>query len=626
MCLVVLIVSFWGITSLMNCIHLGETDGSSFSTSPHLIQSNSPSVLSDDDISIPPELRMHKIGEQFFDIHAPLDFDVLRAKIELGDKRGFWIVDQKEKKMDFLNAELRFQSPKVNWYIQEGLESDQQQWLTMIESFEASIFQPMIERFGEDEFSDAEPITILYANLYGVGGYFRSADRYTKMLNPFSNEESMIYINASVGPVGTSEFFRTLSHELQHLIHYKSDPTEETWVNEGLSGLAEFLVGYPPESWEIFMGNPTVSLLNWSPTGSHSLGQYGGSSLFFTYLFHSTGGFDSLSSFVEIPDDGIQGVNVFLTELGLQKNFLNLYEEWIVANLIGVSGSGFYPPIDKPLRPSNYLGLDDEINVELEQFSVSYTEIELSHGPISVEFNGQNRNMIFPEPESVNQGCWWGNSGDSIHSKLTRKVNLLGLKDPTFNFEVWYEIEENWDYAYVSISEDYGFTWDLIPGKYTTSQNPFGGSWGTGYSGSSGGWVKEEISLSEYLGAEILLRVNYVTDDALTENGICVSNLRVTEIDSLIDYPLYDNEWYGDGFFWQNNKLTQSFVVWVVEFYLDSEPSVRKVILNEVNDAKINLLGFSQGSSRVVVIVSPVSQSTQLNASYSLKHFQTPFD
>ena len=317
-------------------------------------------------------------------------------------------------------------------------------------------------------------------------------------------------------------------------------------------------------------------------------------------------------------------VNIFLKELGLQKNFLNLYEEWLVANLIGINGSGFYPPIDKPLLPSYYLRLDDTINVELEQFSASYTEIEFSHGPITVEFNGQNRNMIFPEPESVNQGCWWGNSGDSIHSKLTRRVNLFGVKDPTFNFEIWYDIEENWDYAYVSISKDDGFTWELIPGLYTTKQNPFGVSLGAGYSGSSEGWVKEEISLSEYVGSEILLSMNYVTDDALTGNGICVSNLRVTEIDSLINYSLDNNEWYGDGFFRQNNNLIQPFVVWVVEFDGNSDASARKVILNQDNDAEIKLLGLGKGSSRVVVIVSPVSQSTPLNASYSLKLFQTP--
>ena len=136
--------------------------------------------------------------------------------------------------------------------------------------------------------------------------------------------------------------------------------------------------------------------------------------------------------------------------------------------------------------------------------------------------------------------------------------------------------------------------------------------------------MKEEISLSEYVGSEILLSMNYVTDDALTGNGICVSNLRVTEIDSLINYSLDDNQWYGDGFFWQNNNLIQPFVVWVVEFDGNSDASARKVILNQANDAEIKLLGLGKGSSRVVVIVSPVSQSTPLNASYSLKLFQTP--
>lgn len=620
--LVVLVFSCWGITSLTNCVDVGEPYPNSFSPPPPLSASKLPPELRGTDVPIPPELDMNKIGEQYFGVHAPLDFESLRSEIEIGDKRGFWVVNQEEKQMEFLLGELRFQSPKVNWYIEEGLEANEEQWLTMVEIFETSILASVLERFGEIELLDAQPITIFYADLDGVGGYFRSADNYSTMLNPFSNEESMIYINASFAPIGTSQLFRTLSHELQHLTHYNIDSSEETWVNEGLSGLAEFLVGYSPRSWDIFMDNPTVSLINWSPTGSHSLGQYGASSLFFTYLFYSTGGFDSLSSFVEIPDDGVHGVDVFLNKLGLQKQFLNLYEEWIVANLVGINDSEFYPPTDKRPLSSNNLELGSEINERMEQFSVSYTEIELSDGPIAVEFNGQSNNLVFPDLESVDTGCWWGNSGDSIHSTLTRKVNLLGLKEPTFKFEVWYEIEENWDYAYVSISEDDGFTWELTPGLHTTNGNPFGISLGPGYSGSSEGWLKEEISLSGYVGSEILLRLNYVTDDALTGNGICVSNLSVSEIDSIIDYPISNNEWYGDGFFWQNNHLSQPFVVWVVEFFGDSEHLIRKVNLNESNYAKINLPKRSQTSNRVVVIVSPVSQLTQLDASYSLKLFQ----
>ena len=72
---------------------------------------------------------------------------------------------------------------------------------------------------------------------------------------------------------------------------------------------------------------------------------------------------------------------------------------------------------------------------------------------------------------------------------------------------------------------------------------------GPGYSGTSDGWVEEEIPLSEYVGSEIILRFHYITDEAVNGHGICVANPRITEIDSLFDFPWLKHEWYGDGFF-----------------------------------------------------------------------------
>jgi hypothetical protein len=71
--------------------------------------------------------------------------------------------------------------------------------------------------------------------------------------------------------------------------------------------------------------------------------------------------------------------------------------------------------------------------------------------------------------------------------------------------------------------------------------------------------------------------------------------------------------------FLQNNHFAQPFVVWVVEFYNDSETFSRKIVLDQSNDATFDLGGFSHGVARVVVVVSPVSEYTRLKAHYSMK-------
>ena len=103
---------------------------------------------------------------------------------------------------------------------------------------------------------------------------------------------------------------------------------------------------------------------------------------------------------------------------------------------------------------------------------------------------------------------------------LTRAFDLTGLSQATLEVWLWYDIEEDWDYAYIEVSTDAGQTWDILRGQYTTDSNPNGNSFGHAYSGKSGSadeapdWVEEEIDLAPYVGQEILLRFEYITDGA----------------------------------------------------------------------------------------------------------------
>jgi hypothetical protein len=62
-------------------------------------------------------------------------------------------------------------------------------------------------------------------------------------MKPRSNEREMIYVTSSY--LNDLELFgQLLSHEYQHMIHWNHDLSEATWVNEGLSLLAEEVNGY----------------------------------------------------------------------------------------------------------------------------------------------------------------------------------------------------------------------------------------------------------------------------------------------------------------------------------------------------------------------------------------------
>jgi hypothetical protein len=127
---------------------------------------------------------------------------------------------------------------------------------------------------------------------------------------------------------------------------------------------------------------------------------------------------------------------------------------------------------------------------------------------------------------AAGSGSFYSGSADNLSST----VNLVApyrvtAATQTFTCELWYDIENDYDYAYVEVSEDQGLVWRPIAGSVTTSANPFGSNRGNGITGQSGGWVTASFPLDTYLGHEIALRLHYVTDGSVLGEGLYVDLL-----------------------------------------------------------------------------------------------------
>ena len=122
----------------------------------------------------------------------------------------------------------------------------------------------------------------------------------------------------------------TLAHELQHLLHWGSDRNEETWVNEGLSGYAEAVAGFPeadPAAVPAFLGRPETSLTTWRGLARN----YGATYLFAAYLAERHGP-DLIRALVAEPADGIAGVDRALERVGAEDRFVDAWSGWVAAN------------------------------------------------------------------------------------------------------------------------------------------------------------------------------------------------------------------------------------------------------------------------------------------------------
>jgi bacillopeptidase F (M6 metalloprotease family) len=85
---------------------------------------------------------------------------------------------------------------------------------------------------------------------------------------------------------------------------------------------------------------------------------------------------------------------------------------------------------------------------------------------------------------------------------------------------LWYSIEPDYDYGYVSLTTDGGNSFVNLEGNVTTDYNPHGLNQGNGITGSSNGWVLGIFSLADYAGQSAQLAVRYVTDGGVAYPGL----------------------------------------------------------------------------------------------------------
>jgi hypothetical protein len=120
---------------------------------------------------------------------------------------------------------------------------------------------------------------------------------------------------------------------------------------------------------------------------------------------------------------------------------------------------------------------------------------------------------------------WYSGRGDGMHNTLAMTTVYPGWYPATLGCWVWYNIESNWDYAYLETSADQGTTWKTAPGNRTTNYDPNGANRGNGITGSSGGWAYATFDLSEALLEGIgfiLIRFAYETDVSVNNEGFYV--------------------------------------------------------------------------------------------------------
>ena len=407
------------------------------------------------------------------------------------------------------------------------------------------------------------------------------------------------------------------------MIHWNQDRNESSWLNEGLSELAVTLNAYE-QSYHIpnFL-TATDNPLSYFRQDSVD---YGAAALFATY-FYDRFGSEPTKQLVRESTNSVASVQAVLHTVAPDMTFDGLFAEWVVANYVNSHGR-FAPPytyttITFPGEIEPYeAAVDHEALTAVHQYGTDYIRLT-GDQPLSVTFQGSQQTRYIDTDPYSGDYFWTTLPGDSSNMYLTRPFDLSAVESPTatLTFWSWYDIELGWDYVYIAVSTDDGASWEQLETIATSAANPHGNNLGTGLTGTSGSsdppeWRQQTADLSPYIPAgEILLRFEYVTDDAVYEQGFAVDDIAIAELGYFDDAEAGDGGWTAVGFVRHTNELPQTFITQLILLHDDGTFSVELLPLDGQQNGRWRIPLDAQ-TPEAVLTVSGSVYITTLRAPY----------
>jgi hypothetical protein len=418
-------------------------------------------------------------------------------------------------------------------------------------------------------------------------GFFESRDEYPRSVAPDSNEQELLYLNMHMLELGSELYFGTLVHELQHLVHWRLDTNESAWVNEGLSQWAESYAGLNTvDTVADYLASPDTALERWEYGDRPAkYAHYGASYLFMVYLSEQLGQ-AAVADLARLPADGLAGVQGVLDRYRPGASLGSFIGDWVAANALDSLAAGDpygYRTLD--VGPPALLGpveVPSETSALVNQFGTDYYALQLS-GKATVQFQGEALAGLVPRPPTEGQMIWLAPGRDQTDYRLTGSVDLRHLESATLTFWAWYDLEDGYDFAYVTISTDNGRSWQLLSPLRARA-----GEFGPALTGASAaaegnalGWVFERVVLDAYAGQRALLRFEVLTDGSVAGRGFAVDDIAIVQAGYLRDAEEPAAEWLGEGFVRTTWQVPQSWSVQLIRG--DGDPWVQQLDLDDEN-------------------------------------------
>jgi hypothetical protein len=554
----------------------------------------------------------------------------------LGSERQFWLSDSDTGVYSQITATLHYLTSHAYFWVENGVPFNQGEAEDLIDTFENEIY-PTDRAFFGSEWTpgvDNDPhIYILYANNLGanVAGFYVSIDEYNPLIVEHSNSIEAFYIDSSQS-LANDFTYGVLAHEFQHMIHWYRDRNEETWLNEGAANLAAFLNGYEIGGHDqVFAVNPDIQITYWPTDATNRTEHYGGAFLFMAYFLDRFGE-EATQALIADPANGMMSIDQALTALNIKDSATgqpvtadNFFTDWLIANYVQDDrvADGRYTYHNYPAAPdfSPTSSISDcpsgPISGEVYQYGVNYVQIRC-RGDYTLHFTGQTQVKVMPADPHSGGYAFYSNHGDESDMTLTRTFDFTQASGPlTLSYWTWYDLEKDYDYLYLTASQD-GKNWKILTVPSGTADNPSGSSYGWGYNGESGAgpeWIQENVDLSEFTGKVVQLRFEYVTDAAVNGEGFLLDDIAIPEIGYSSDFESDDGGWQADGFARIRNVLPQVFHLALITKADQTTVQTFDLPLDNTIDIPLQT---GRNTHDVILVITGTTRFTHQQASYTL--------
>ena len=588
------------------------------------------------------ELRPELLAE------ATVDFPPRTYTV--GTVENFWVDIPSQGGIQQVKARLlRVSDTSYAWVVADS-EAWDEYLKDLTQRFDEEVYKPAqwLFGFGNPKGIDQDPrIHLLFApNLGDILGYFNSSTAVSRVALPQSNEKDMLFLN--LDHIGEeSQDLNLLAHELQHLIHWFHDPGERAFLNEGISELAPLLIFSEMNDRLIqnvasYARNPNLQLNDWTLVEGSDLRRYGAGTAFSAYLTETFGP-DFLSQLVRDSLSGIGGLNNLLAERGCQFTFDDLFADFALANLVqapeelgAVARLGFVsleqhlnsPAASLAFETHHRLGSQSSVAGILPPYAVHYIDLDgVSQGDI-VEFSFQGVTEVPYATPEFEPPLMWSSRMNGSTVRLERIFDLTGLEpgaEVRLDTEMWWDIEEGWDYGYVAASRD-GLDWDLLGSPATVTQDPNGVSLGQGLTGmpmngsSEGEMSRTSWDLSAFAGEMLHLRFDYVTDGAVVSRGWQIGGLAIEAIGFQEDFSGSLEDWNNDGWVQVQGEVPVTWLVQVV--FLGAKGNSLLSLERHVAapDGSLRLmLTPPAAAEEIILLVTPLAPLVTSKAGYEIQ-------